>query len=175
MLIVNAGIADSAPFHQMTRESWDRIIATNLTAAFEGAQAALPDLLRARTAAGVRRLGRGPSRRALCRALCRVQARRARPDAQPGARNIAKTNLTVNAVCPGYRRHADDRCSRSRAIVADHRPRARAEARAAIANMNASGRLVDPKAIGDVDPAPLPAAEPRHQRRRLTIDGGTTA
>src|SRR5215213_1021162 len=29
MLIVNAGIADSAPFGKMKRDSWDRIIATN--------------------------------------------------------------------------------------------------------------------------------------------------
>jgi Short-chain alcohol dehydrogenase of unknown specificity len=45
MLIVNAGIADSAPFAKTTRESWDRIIATNLTAAFDCAQAAIEDLL----------------------------------------------------------------------------------------------------------------------------------
>jgi 3-hydroxybutyrate dehydrogenase len=32
MLIVNAGIAESAPFAKMNRESWDRIISTNLTA-----------------------------------------------------------------------------------------------------------------------------------------------
>ena len=41
MLVVNAGIAESAPFHKMTRDSWDRIIGTNLTAAFECAQAAI--------------------------------------------------------------------------------------------------------------------------------------
>src|SRR5206468_13067426 len=34
ILVVNAGIADSAPFAKTTRDSWDRIIATNLTAAF---------------------------------------------------------------------------------------------------------------------------------------------
>ena len=45
MLVVNAGIAESAPFHKMTRDSWDRIIATNLTAAFDCAQAAIHDLL----------------------------------------------------------------------------------------------------------------------------------
>src|SRR5215211_8423490 len=45
MLIVNAGIAESAPFHKMTRDSWNRIIATNLTAAFDCAQAAIQDLL----------------------------------------------------------------------------------------------------------------------------------
>ena len=45
-LIVNAGIAESAPFHKMSRESWDRIIATNLTAAFDCARAAIGDLLK---------------------------------------------------------------------------------------------------------------------------------
>src|SRR5215210_2937766 len=28
LLVVNAGIAESAPFHKMSRDSWDRIIAT---------------------------------------------------------------------------------------------------------------------------------------------------
>src|SRR5438045_867873 len=46
LLIVNAGVAESAPFHKMTRESWDRIIATNLTAAFECSSAAMGDLLK---------------------------------------------------------------------------------------------------------------------------------
>src|SRR3954463_10412878 len=45
LLVVNAGIAESAPFHKMTRDSWNRIIAVNLTAAFDCAQAALSDLL----------------------------------------------------------------------------------------------------------------------------------
>src|SRR5690348_5673738 len=43
LLLVNAGIAESAPFHKMTRESLDRIIGTNLTAAFECARAAIGD------------------------------------------------------------------------------------------------------------------------------------
>ena len=45
LLILNAGIGDSAPFIRTERETWDRIIATNLTALFDGAQLALPDLL----------------------------------------------------------------------------------------------------------------------------------
>src|SRR5687767_9952458 len=44
MLIVNAGIGDSAPFARTSRETWDRIIATNLTSAFDCVAAALPDL-----------------------------------------------------------------------------------------------------------------------------------
>jgi NAD(P)-dependent dehydrogenase (short-subunit alcohol dehydrogenase family) len=46
MLVVNAGIAESAPFHKMSRDSWQRIIATNLTAAFDCAQAAIGDLMK---------------------------------------------------------------------------------------------------------------------------------
>src|SRR6476659_10962239 len=45
LLIVNAGIAESAPFHKMSRESWDRILGVNLTAAFECSRAAIGDLL----------------------------------------------------------------------------------------------------------------------------------
>src|SRR3954471_14764652 len=45
LLIVNAGIAESAPFHKMSRESWNRIIGVNLTAAFECSRCAIDDLL----------------------------------------------------------------------------------------------------------------------------------
>ena len=55
------GIAESAPFHKMTRESWDRIVVTNLTAAFDCAHAAIGDLLKVERPAGVRRLGRQPA------------------------------------------------------------------------------------------------------------------
>src|SRR3954447_11050159 len=48
MLVVNAGIAESAPFGRRSRESWDRVIATNLTAAFDCPQAAFPDLLKSK-------------------------------------------------------------------------------------------------------------------------------
>ena len=50
-VILNAGIGDSAPFARTTRASFDAIIATNLTAVFDGAQLALPDLLAGRTSA----------------------------------------------------------------------------------------------------------------------------
>src|SRR5438067_148044 len=46
ILVVNAGIADSGPFAKTSRDSWDRIIATNLTAAFDCAKGAIGDLLK---------------------------------------------------------------------------------------------------------------------------------
>ena len=50
LLIVNAGIAESAPFHKMTRESWDRIISVNLTGAFERCRRGFRDLLKSEDA-----------------------------------------------------------------------------------------------------------------------------
>ena len=146
LLIVNAGIAESAPFHKMTRESWDRIIAVNLTAAFDCAQAAIRDLMasdngRLVFVASVARLRGVPyaahyaaSKHGLLGLM------------RPLAAEYAKTNLTVNAVCPGYvdTPMTDQSIAR---VSADHRPQ-RGDSRSAITNMNASGRLVDPDGIG---------------------------
>ena len=86
----------------MTRESWDRIIATNLTAAFDCAQAAIGDLLKSdngrlvfvASVAGLRGIAfaahYGASKHGVL-GLMRSMAR-----------EYAKTNLTVNAVCPGF-------------------------------------------------------------------------
>ena len=79
------------------------------------------------------------------------------------AAEYAKTNLTVNAVCPGY--VDTPMTDQSVARVSEITGRSEGDARSAITNMNASGRLVDPQAIGNHHRHALPAAEPRHQRR----------
>ena len=60
-VILNAGIGDSAPFLRTPRAMFDAIIATNLTAVFDGAQLAI-----ARPARG-RRAGQAPDRHRLGR------------------------------------------------------------------------------------------------------------
>ena len=102
MLIVNAGIAESAPFRKMTRESWDRIIGVNLTAAFECAQAAIGDLLKSdngrivfvASVASLRGVPYAAHYAASKHGLLGLM--------RSLAAEFAKTNLTVNAVCPGY-------------------------------------------------------------------------
>jgi hypothetical protein len=49
-IVSNAGMTAFAPIQQTTRESWDRVLATNLTATFLLARAAEGDLRRARGA-----------------------------------------------------------------------------------------------------------------------------
>jgi len=172
-LIVNAGIGDSAPFGRTTRDTWDRIIGTNLTSAFDCAQAALPDLLAGEDARIV--------------FVASVAGLRGAPYAAPYsaskhgmiglmrslAGEFAKSSMTVNAVCPGFvdTPMADQTVER----IARTTGRSEDQARAAVEGMNASGRMVHPDAVATMI---LTLCLPQSRDvngAALTIDGGTTA
>jgi len=173
MLIVNAGIAESAPFHKMSRESWDRIIATNLTAAFDCAQAALPDLLKSdsgrlifvASVASLRGVPYAAHYAASKHGLLGLM--------RSLAAEYAKTNLTVNAICPGY--VDTPMTDQSVARVSEITGRSEGDARSAITNMNASGRLVDPDGIGTMIMTLCLAQSRDINGAAVTIDGGTSA
>jgi len=173
MLIVNAGIAESAPFHKMTRESWDRIIATNLTAAFDCAQAALPDLLKSEngrlifvaSVASLRGVPYAAHYAASKHGLLGLM--------RSLAAEYAKTNLTVNAVCPGY--VDTPMTDQSVARVSEITGRSEGDARSAITNMNASGRLVHPDGIGTMIMTLCLPQSRDVNGAAVTIDGGTSA
>jgi 3-hydroxybutyrate dehydrogenase len=173
LLIVNAGVAESAPFHKMSRESWNRIIATNLTAAFDCARLGIADLLQGENGrlvfvASVASL-RGVSYAAhyaaskhgvlgLMRSL---------------AVEYAKTKLTVNAVCPGY--VDTPMTDQSVARVSRVTQRSEEEARSMIARMNASGRLVDAQAVANVIAMLCLPLSRDINGAAITIDGGLSA
>jgi NAD(P)-dependent dehydrogenase (short-subunit alcohol dehydrogenase family) len=173
MLVVNAGIAESAPFHKMKRESWDRIIATNLTAAFDCAQAALPDLLESQngrlvfvaSVASLRGVPYAAHYAASKHGLLGLM--------RSLAAEYAKTNLTVNSVCPGY--VDTPMTDQSIARVSEITGRSEEQSRDAITSMNASGRLVDPDGIATMI---LTLCLPQSRDvngAAVTIDGGTSA
>ena len=173
MLIVNAGIAESAPFNKMTRESWDRIIAVNLTAAFECARAALPDLVQSgngrlifvASVASLRGVPYAAHYAASKHGLLGLM--------RSLAAEYAQSRLTVNAVCPGY--VDTPMTERSIARVSEITGRTEADSRSAITNMNASGRLVHPDGIGTmIMTLCLPQSQDVNGAA-ITIDGGTTA
>jgi 3-hydroxybutyrate dehydrogenase len=173
LLIVNAGIAESAPFHKLTRESWDRIIATNLTAAFSCAQAAIGDLLKSgngrlvfvASVASLRGVPYASHYAASKHGLLGLM--------RSLAAEYAKTSLTVNAVCPGYvdTPMTDQSVTRVSQITG----RSEGDARSAITNMNASGRLVDPQAIGNLIATLCLPLSRDINGAAVTIDGGTSA
>ena len=173
LLVVNAGIAESAPFHKMTRESWDRIIATNLTAAFDCAQAALPDLLKSENGRLVFVASVASLRGVPYAAHYAASKHGLLGLARSLAAEYAKTNLTVNAVCPGYvdTPMTDQSIARVSAITG----RSEDDSRSAIVNMNASGRLVDPDGIATMI---LTLCLPQSRDisgAAITIDGATSA
>ncbi len=173
LLIVNAGIAESAPFHKMTRESWDKIIGTNLTAAFECSRAAIGDLLKSdngrlvfvASVASLRGVPYAAHYAASKHGLLGLM--------RSLAVEYAKTNLTVNAVCPGY--VDTPMTDQSVARVSQITGRSEGDARSAITNMNASGRLVDPQAIGNVIAMLCLPLSGDINGAAVTIDGGTAA
>ena len=173
MLIVNAGIAESAPFHKMTREAWDRIISVNLTGAFDTVQAGLPDLLKTADArivfiasvASLRGVPYAAHYAASKHGLLGLM--------RSMAAEYAKSKMTVNAICPGY--VDTPMTDQSVARVSQITGRGEDDARSAITNMNASGRLVDPRAIANlVLTLCLPLSRDINGAA-ITIDGGTSA
>jgi NAD(P)-dependent dehydrogenase (short-subunit alcohol dehydrogenase family) len=173
LLIVNAGIAESAPFHKMTRDGWNRVIGTNLTAAFDCSRAAIGDLLKSdngrlvfvASVASLRGVPYASHYAASKHGLLGLM--------RSLASEYAKTSLTVNAVCPGY--VDTPMTDQSVARVSEITGRSEGDARSAITNMNASGRLVDPEAIGNIIAMLCLPLSRDINGAAVTIDGGTSA
>lgn len=173
LLIVNAGIAESAPFHKMTRESWDRIISVNLTGAFDTVQAGLPDLLKSEDARVVFIASVASLRGVPYAAHYAASKHGLLGLMRSMAAEYAKSKMTVNAVCPGY--VDTPMTDQSVARVSQITGRGEGDARSAITAMNASGRLVDPQAIANlVLTLCLPLSRDINGAA-ITIDGGTSA
>jgi len=172
-VILNAGIADSAPFARTSRDSFERIIATNLTALFDGAQLTLPDLLQGEdkrlvvvaSVAGLRGVALAAPYAAskhgavgLMRSL---------------ALEFARTNLTINAVCPAFVDTPMTDASAQRITATTGR--SEDEARAALAELNPNGRLVTAE---EVAASILHLCHPLSRSITgscLTVDGGVMA
>jgi NAD(P)-dependent dehydrogenase (short-subunit alcohol dehydrogenase family) len=157
----------------MSRESWDRIIAVNLTAAFDCAQAAIQDLLASEngrlvfvaSVASLRGVPYAAHYAASKHGLLGLM--------RSMAAEYAKSNLTVNAVCPGY--VDTPMTDQSVARVSQITGRSEDDARSVITSMNASGRLVHPDGIGTMI---LTLCLPQSRDvngAAVTIDGGTSA
>ncbi len=172
-VILNAGIGDSAPFLRTPRAMFDAIIATNLTAVFDGAQLAIPDLLD------------GSDKRLIV--IASVAGIQGGAYAAPYvaskhgviglvkslALEFAKTGMTVNAICPSF--VATPMVDDSAARISRVTKRSDDESRDALAALNAHGRLIRAEEVAS---SILNLCHPLSgsiNGASVTIDGGTSA
>jgi NAD(P)-dependent dehydrogenase (short-subunit alcohol dehydrogenase family) len=147
IVVANAGAADSAPAHKVTLADWQKTLDVNLTGAFITVKPALSGMAARKegrivfiaSTAGLKGYGYvAPYVAAkhgvvgLMRAL---------------AAELAKTGVTVNAVCPGY--VETEMLEQSVKKIVEKTGRSPEDARAALAATNPQGRLVQADEVAD--------------------------
>ena len=148
ILVNNAGEAPSAPFEKTGLDLWERVLDVDLTGVYRVTKAVLPDI----KAQG--RQGRiiNVASTAGLTGYAYVSAYCAAKHGVIGltralAIELAKTGVTVNAVCPGF----TDTPMLEKAVetIVAKTGRSREEARASLASGNPQGRLVTPGEVAD--------------------------
>lgn len=147
ILVNNAGGTASAPFLKTTPELWEDTLALNLTGVYRATHAALPPMLEA----GIGRIVNVTSTAGL-KGYAYVSAYCAAKHGVIGltralALELAKTGVTINAVCPGFT--DTDLVAESIQTIMDKTGRSADEAKKALAANNPQGRLIEPREVAD--------------------------
>lgn len=143
IVIANAGAADSAPFGKITLADWNAMLAVNLTGVFLTFRAGLAQM------PGWGRLITVASTAGL-RGYPYVAAYTAAKHGAVGlvralAQELARRDITVNALCPGFL--DTEMTERSIANIMDTTGRDRAQALAALTATNPQRRLIAPAEV----------------------------
>ncbi len=170
VLVNNAGAAESAPLDRTSDELWDRMMAVNAGGAFSLCRALIPPMI----AAGWGRVvnvasNAGLTGYAYSAAYCAAK------HAVVGltralAMEVARTPVTVNAVCPGWvsTRLVDEAVDR----IVEKTGRSEGDARRSLAAMSPQRRMVEPEEVAHVV-AMLCADRARSVHgQSIAIDGG---
>ncbi len=140
ILVNNAGAAHGAPFAKVSEQLWRDMLAVNLDGMFHCCQAALADLLAAE-AGRIVTVASMAGLHGFAYASPYIAAKHGAVGLTRAlAAEYAATRLRVNAVCPGF---VDTEMTMgSVANIQAKTGRSEAEARAELARLNPSGRLI---------------------------------
>ncbi|NNC71923.1 MAG: SDR family NAD(P)-dependent oxidoreductase [Sphingomonadaceae bacterium] len=145
LLVNNAGMARSLPFAKLSVGDWREIIDVNCNALFHCCQAALPDLLKAE-AGRIVTIASTAGLKGYAYSAPYVAAKHGAIGLTRAlAAEFAKTDLTINAVCPGFT--DTDMVGETVERLSGKTGRDAEEIRADIAAFNPQGRLLDPAEI----------------------------
>ncbi|MBK5305633.1 MAG: SDR family oxidoreductase [Frankiaceae bacterium] len=168
VLVPNAGIGHAALVSDTTDEDWARVLELNLTVPFRCIRRALPPMLDA-----------GWGRIVV---IASVVAKRGEPQVSAYAASkhgvlglvrsvaaeVARSGVTVNAVCPGY--VDTPMTDQTVAAISARSDRSEDEARAALARRQPIGRLVTPAEVADV--VALCVGNGAINGQGINVDGG---
>ncbi len=145
ILVNNAGAAESAPFAKVSEEAWRRTMAVNLDALLHCCQAALPDL-RAAEQGRIVTIASTAGLKGYAYSAPYVAAKHGAVGLTRAlAAELARTNVTVNAVCPGFT--DTEMVAEAAASIHAKTGRSEAEAREELARFNPQGRLISPEEV----------------------------